>query len=88
MAETEDFLGEQEFYDLMQSYRHAPLTNQPLVVDAFEAVKAYIREHTVQVKKVDIDADGRHSAFSNYETRSQAPLFWTEYKIGGQGNGE
>jgi predicted metal-binding protein len=30
-----------EFYELCQSYRHAPLTNPALVAEAFEAVKSF-----------------------------------------------
>lgn len=37
-----DALESEEFYGLMQAYRHAPLTPQKDVVEAFEAVKAYI----------------------------------------------
>jgi hypothetical protein len=33
----------QEFYELMQAYRHAPAHRQDLVIAAFEAVKAFIR---------------------------------------------
>jgi hypothetical protein len=43
-----DFLDEREFYELMQVYRHAPLSPQKRVIEAFEAVKRYIRE---QVEK-------------------------------------
>lgn len=35
-------LEEQEFYELMQTYRHAPLHDQDRVVAAYEAVKSYI----------------------------------------------
>lgn len=40
---SKDWLDEQEFYELMQAYRHAPLTDPPGVVQAFEDVKAAIR---------------------------------------------
>ncbi len=32
----------QEFYDLMQTYRHTPVIDQAAVVAAFEAVKAFV----------------------------------------------
>jgi len=38
-----DVLDEEEFYDLMQAYRHAPLMPQDEVVEAFENIKAWIR---------------------------------------------
>ena len=40
----EDVLDQEDFYNLMQAYRHA---NDQGVVAAFEAVKAYIRGLTV-----------------------------------------
>jgi hypothetical protein len=39
-----DWLFGREFYDLMQVYRTAPVDSQVKVQEAFEAVKAYIRE--------------------------------------------
>lgn len=39
-----EWLEEQEFYELMQAYRHAPATDQAAVVAAFEAVKQAIRD--------------------------------------------
>lgn len=39
----EDALESQEFYELMQAYRHASLTNQNATVTAFEAVKLFVR---------------------------------------------
>ena len=39
-----EWLEEQEFYELMQAYRHAPVTDQSAVVAAFEAVKQIIRD--------------------------------------------
>lgn len=37
-------LESQEFYELMQAYRHAPILDQAAVIKAFENVKATIRE--------------------------------------------
>ena len=37
-----EFLESQEFYDLMQSYRIAPTTEQDRVIKAFDNVKAAI----------------------------------------------
>lgn len=37
-----EVLSSSEFYELMQSYRNAPLGNQKEVSDAFENVKKYI----------------------------------------------
>lgn len=39
-----DALEEQEFYELMQAYRHCPMTDFAGVAEAFEAVKAYVRD--------------------------------------------
>lgn len=37
--------GERAFYELMQTYRHAPHTPQRDVVAAYEAVKAHVNKH-------------------------------------------
>lgn len=42
-AEVDDVLEDQEFFELMQAYRHVPLQNQKAVVETYEAVKEYIR---------------------------------------------
>jgi len=39
-----DKFDKQEFYDLMQSYRHASVTHQNNVVKAFEEIKTFIRK--------------------------------------------
>jgi hypothetical protein len=39
----DDLLETEEFYNLMQEYRHAPIANQDAVVAAYEAVKEYLR---------------------------------------------
>jgi hypothetical protein len=39
----DDPLESQEFFDLMQAYRHAPIVNQAAVVDAYDKVKRFIR---------------------------------------------
>lgn len=42
----DDFLDAQEFYELMQAYRHTDIASQNAVVKAFEAVKAHVRAKT------------------------------------------
>ena len=44
-----DWLDDQEFYEAMQAYRHAPITDPAATVAAFEAVKALIRESTPEI---------------------------------------
>jgi hypothetical protein len=39
-----DALNNQEFYELMQAYRHAGIADQDAAVAAFEAVKSFVRE--------------------------------------------
>lgn len=46
------WLDDEEFYNVMQSYRHAPITNPSIVVDAFEAVKELVR-FKVGLSKID-----------------------------------
>ena len=43
-TEMEDFIEDQPFYELMQAYRWARTNSD--TVDAFEAVKQFIRENT------------------------------------------
>lgn len=38
-----DALNEQEFFDLMQNYRHWPVTDQPGTIKRFEEVKSFVR---------------------------------------------
>lgn len=54
-----DIFDDQEFYELMQSYRCAPMVNQKMVIDSFEAVKKFARKNS----KVEIlrEAVRRHS---------------------------
>jgi hypothetical protein len=40
-----DSIDSQEFYELMQSYRHSPMTDQSEVVKNFEEVKKWIRKN-------------------------------------------
>lgn len=40
-----DCLETKDFYEIMQAYRHADMGDQMRVVDAFEAVKNFIREN-------------------------------------------
>jgi len=35
----------EEFYNLMQAYRHAPISDQGLTISSYEAVKEWIREN-------------------------------------------
>lgn len=51
------WLDEQEFYELMQAYRFAPITDPKAVVDAFEAVKQMIRE---RCREIDEWPDSRY----------------------------
>lgn len=37
------WLDERDFYEYMQAYRHAPITDPAVVVEQFEAVKRFIR---------------------------------------------
>lgn len=46
-----EWLDEQEFYELMQAYRHAPLADQAVAVAAFEAVKQIIRNKCQEIEE-------------------------------------
>ena len=43
--QTADILDQQDFYEVMQTYRHTEITNQLGAVYAFEQVKKFIRNH-------------------------------------------
>jgi hypothetical protein len=45
----EDILDQQAFYEAMQRYRHMPLHEQTKSVEAFEAIKRFIRENHGQI---------------------------------------
>ncbi len=40
-----DVLDSQEFYEIMQKYRHSPIGEQQSVVNSFEEVKQWIRNN-------------------------------------------
>ena len=40
--DIQEYLDSQDFFNLMQDYRNAPITQQVYVIRAFEDVKSYI----------------------------------------------
>ena len=40
-----ELLETQEFYEVMQQYRHSPMSEQDKVVENFENVKQWIRDN-------------------------------------------
>ncbi len=48
MNDMNDWPECEEFYNLMQAYRHTPFEHQKEVVAAYEAVKDWIRKHAVE----------------------------------------
>lgn len=42
---ADERLDWQDFYEVMQTYRHAPMTEQHKVINAFEDVKEWIRQN-------------------------------------------
>ena len=50
----EDFLNSEDFYDLMQYYRHTPISQQKHVLDAFEVVKKRILEQHLLNSKEEL----------------------------------
>jgi hypothetical protein len=45
----DEWLGSQDFYEVMYAYRTAPMFNQDKVVEAFEKVKTVIRQKVEEV---------------------------------------
>lgn len=54
---NEDTLDSQEFYELMQTYRHADRTDQCAVVAAFETVKEFVRRLTGKWQPIETCPD-------------------------------
>lgn len=54
-----DILDSQEFYEVMQQYRHCNMDNQEAVVKAFENVKTWIRDN------VQGNVDEQEQVFAN-----------------------
>lgn len=46
-----DALESQNFFDLMQQYRIAPMENQERVIDCYNAVKEYLRRENKELKE-------------------------------------
>ena len=44
------YLDSEGFYNLMQTYRHAPGSDQEWVIEAFEEVKSYIIKMVEELK--------------------------------------
>ena len=48
--DIQEHLGSKEFYELMQMYRYAPITQQVYVIKAYEDVKSYIIKMVEELK--------------------------------------
>ena len=48
--DIQEYLDSKEFFDLMQNYRHAPITQQVYVIRAYEEVKSYIIKMVEELK--------------------------------------
>ena len=48
--DIKEYLDSKEFFDLMQDYRFAPITQQVYVIRAFEDVKSYIIKMVEELK--------------------------------------
>ncbi len=46
IEEGKDYLDEEDFYEIMQVYRHVPITDPIAVTRVFEEVKNFIRRHS------------------------------------------
>ena len=48
--DIQEHLDSEGFYNLMQTYRHAPGSDQEWVIEAFEEVKSYIIKMVEELK--------------------------------------
>lgn len=55
---------EEKFFNLMQEYRHAPLTNQAFVIEKYEAVKSFIHS-TIAKERASLNEKIVNLPFSN-----------------------
>jgi len=66
---NKELLESEEFYSLMQAYRHAPINNQAGVTQAYEDVKKYLLSHTVvPVCNWVVYKKTEHMYFDTYDT--------------------
>jgi hypothetical protein len=91
---VEHFANSRDFYELMQLYRHAPMDKPAAVVDAFEAVKDFIKARTGSPPPVilpnpedDLFSDAMDAATSVYHS-TRWGINKNAEKAGEQVNGE
>ena len=67
VEQMSQWLESREFYDLMQCYRHMPLSQQEHVVTCYEAVKAHVAQQILDTFWPVVEAASRldHSAGCN-----------------------
>ena len=58
---------EEEFYNLMQTYRHTPITEQKATTQAYEAIKTFIRQHNARVRIKTI-SDAQKRGYLDHKT--------------------
>lgn len=73
-----DLIESEEFYNLMQNYRHAPITQLQSTVDAYEAVKVHINNKLEHGKPRWVSAN--MSSIPPVGTRIYAQYKFTKYE--------
>ena len=63
--DIKEYLDDREFYELMQDYRTAPITQQVYVIRAYEYVKSYIIKMVEEMNKPEPKTDIVLYAYTN-----------------------
>ena len=77
----------QEFYELCQSYRHAPLSEQGYVSDRFQAIKKWIiawherHSHAPQPPTKQVSREEIESILQHHTEKCSDKISWGRYLV-------
>ena len=75
-----DILDSQDFYEVMQQYRHCNMDNQEQVVKAFENVKTWIRDNVLGNVQVNEQINTNVPEWLTPDVRKQVKETWDSHK--------
>jgi hypothetical protein len=74
----------EEFYNLMQAYRHSPLSDQAGTVECYEAVKTYflaiLRDKEARIKELEWVLENLIEALEAVHGDPEYQCVWTLYQ--------
>src|SRR5690242_6628866 len=71
LSETESWPECRDFYELMQRYRHTPITDQKVTIEAYEEIKAWLRSESKSQYAQAQDCAQTMWRDSNYKLQQQ-----------------